>query len=71
MNADSNQEFKPVGTIFIENGKALQVVEASGVSCQNCYYKRFPYQNCLYAPRCTSGGREDKKYVIFKQISSD
>ena len=69
-------KFNPVGTIFQEGEVILKVVEIKDPStCRGCWYAgktagKRNYGSSCYTHRhaCTSGGRKDKKQVIFQKV---
>ena len=62
-------KFNPIGSTFKEGNVTLQVVEVKEPKCRGCWYnnkKNYGSSCCTHQHACTSGGRKDKKQVIFK-----
>ena len=65
---------RPVGEIFVYNGKTLEVVEDTNGGCNGCFFSGKTYCNDNYALSirgvCGKFHRKDTKSVIFKIAES-
>ena len=68
------RKYRPVGTVFVEEGVSLMVMEQNRLdysSCRGCYYNKESVncRNCAaHGNVCTPFLRKDNKNVIFVSI---